>query len=386
MLNSKVVSKLSKNDPEWLIKIRMNSLKQFEKLPLPYFNYGLAISNNLSKFNLDSLNPIEFQDIIVSSEGANILLFEDALKEYPIIIKEFFESAKFEKNKFTALHGAFFNQTVFIVIPKNTQAKVKINLQLKTDQIQNLIILSEENSELELIEQLTSSANKFRSQFIKVIARRGSKIKYITIQDFEENITNFVEREAELDNDSNLVWIDYFLGGKLTKLNSSNKLNGPGANAKTIGAFLGENKQSFDLYIESIHNAPNTHSDILTHGTLNDESNSIYRGLIKIKNGSKNSIGYQKESTILLSDKATMYAVPKLEIYEKDVRCSHGTAIGKLDGSDLFYLMSKGLAKKTAKRQLIRAFFNPIESHLENKEIISKLNVILSNKLERAVK
>ena len=94
MLNSKVVSKLSKNDPEWLIKIRMNSLKQFEKLPLPYFNYGLAISNNLSKFNLDSLNPIEFQDIIVSSEGANILLFEDALKEYPIIIKEFLSVKK----------------------------------------------------------------------------------------------------------------------------------------------------------------------------------------------------------------------------------------------------------------------------------------------------
>ena len=386
MLNSKVVSELSKNEPEWLIRIRKNALKTFEKRPLPYFKYGLAISNNLSKFNLDSLNPLELQDIGIISEGAEVLLFEDALKKYPKILKDFFSSADFGKNKFASLHGAFFNQTLFVVVPKNTKAKVKINLELKTTLIQNLIIVAEEHSELDFIENLNSVSEEFRSQFIKVIAKRGSKIKYFTLQDFSEDVNNFVERKADLKEDSSLVWVDYILGSKLTKLNSSIELNGSGASAKTIGAFLGENKQGFDLYIESVHNASDTQSDILTHGTLNDESRSIYRGLIKIKNGAKNSIGYQKESTLLLSDKAEADAVPKLEIKEKEVKCSHGTAIGRLDDEKLFYLMARGLDEKSAKMKLIKAFFEPIESQLENKEMVSKLRVAISKKLERAVK
>jgi len=287
MLNSNVVSELSKNEPEWLVKIRRNALETFEKLPLPYFKYGIAISNDLSNFNLDSLNPLELQDVEIISEGAEVLLFEDALKKYPKVLERFFSSAEFNKNKFTSLHGAFFNQTLFVVVPKNTKAKVKINLKLETTLIQNLIIVAEENSELEFIETLNSVSKDFRSQFIKVIAKRGAKIRYFTLQDFANNVNNFVERKADLRSDSSLVWVDYLLGSKLTKLNSSSELNGSGASAKTIGAFLGENKQSFDLYIESVHNARDTYSDILTHGTLNDESKSIYRGLIKIKNGAK---------------------------------------------------------------------------------------------------
>jgi FeS assembly protein SufD len=386
MLNSNVVSELSKNEPEWLVKIRRNSLETFEKLPLPYFKYGIAISNDLSNFNLDSLNPLELQDVEIISEGAEVLLFEDALKKYPKVLQSFFSSAEFGKNKFTSLHGAFFNQTLVVVVPKNTKAKVKINLKLKTTLIQNLIIVAEENSELEFIETLNSVSKDFRSQFIKVIAKRGAKIRYFTLQDFADNVNNFVERKADLRADSSLVWVDYLLGSKLTKLNSSNELNGPGASAKTIGAFLGENKQSFDLYIESVHNARDTHSDILTHGTLNDESKSIYRGLIKIKNGAKNSRGYQKESTLLLSDKVKADAVPKLEINEKEVKCSHGTAIGRLDNEKLFYLMARGLDEKSAKTQLIKAFFEPIESQLKSKEAVSKLKVAISKKLERAVK
>ena len=132
MLNSNVVSELSKNEPEWLVKIRRNALETFEKLPLPYFKYGIAISNDLSNFNLDSLNPLELQDVEIISEGAEVLLFEDALKKYPKVLQSFFSSAEFGKNKFTSLHGAFFNQTLVVVVPKNTKAKVKIKLNLKT--------------------------------------------------------------------------------------------------------------------------------------------------------------------------------------------------------------------------------------------------------------
>src|SRR6202008_3915775 len=47
---------------------------------------------------------------------------------------------------------------------------------------------------------------------------------------------------------------------------------------------------------------------------------------------------------------------PQLEIYADDVKCSHGSTIGRLDENALFYLRSRGLSEPRARDLLLRAF------------------------------
>lgn len=55
-----------------------------------------------------------------------------------------------------------------------------------------------------------------------------------------------------------------------------------------------------------------------------------------------------------------MYSKPQLEIYDDDVKCSHGTAIGQLDEMQVFYMRTRGLSEQTAKFLLKQAFMSDI--------------------------
>lgn len=59
-----------------------------------------------------------------------------------------------------------------------------------------------------------------------------------------------------------------------------------------------------------------------------------------------------------------MDAKPELEIYADDVKCSHGTTIGDLDESALFYLMSRGIDPQTARAMLVQAFVGELVDQL----------------------
>ena len=59
----------------------------------------------------------------------------------------------------------------------------------------------------------------------------------------------------------------------------------------------------------------------------------------------------QSNHNLLLSEKAEIDAKPELEIYADDVKCSHGTTVGQLDETALFYLRSRGLDQQTATQE-----------------------------------
>ena len=64
----------------------------------------------------------------------------------------------------------------------------------------------------------------------------------------------------------------------------------------------------------------------------------------------------RQTTTLLLSEKAEIDAKPELEIYADDVKCSHGTTVGQLDETSLFYLRTRGLDKRHATQVLTHAF------------------------------
>ena len=64
--------------------------------------------------------------------------------------------------------------------------------------------------------------------------------------------------------------------------------------------------------------------------------------------------------SLLLSNKARVNSKPELEILADDVRCSHGVTIGNLSLEQLFYLRSRGIPEKEARKLLVSSFGNII--------------------------
>ena len=77
---------------------------------------------------------------------------------------------------------------------------------------------------------------------------------------------------------------------------------------------------------------------------------------------------FQNCNTILLSDDATIFAQPHLEIYIDELEASHGTTTGTLNKEQLLYLQSRGISKdKAYDMLLLKAFESSIKIILKMK-------------------
>lgn len=137
-------------------------------------------------------------------------------------------------------------------------------------------------------------------------------------------------------------------------------LNGAGAESKSDAVYVlkDDDKGSFETKI--VHNADDTVSSQLIKGAASGNSEETFEGTILILSGHKGIDGSQQHRAVLLSDKASVMAVPRLEIYSDDVKCAHGSAIGDLDEYQLYYLQTRGIPEAEAKKILVSAFLNEV--------------------------
>jgi len=229
-----------------------------------------------------------------------------------------------------------------ILIPKNEKKEIKV---LVEDNNYNITL--DENAELELM--MVFDSEKDSKININVNLKENAKLNLINLQKFSQTTNNNIEREVKLEKNSIFNLFDLNFGSKLINSNVNVNLDGENSRFEHSSVFVGNNEQKFDFSVNAIHNARNTYSNMLTKGALSDNSKTFYKGLIKINKNAGNSNGYQKQESILLSENAESNSVPKLEINNNDVRCTHGSSVSQLDDNLLFYVMSRGLNEKEAK-------------------------------------
>jgi Fe-S cluster assembly protein SufD len=73
----------------------------------------------------------------------------------------------------------------------------------------------------------------------------------------------------------------------------------------------------------------------------------------------------QSNANLLLGARAEIDTKPQLEIYADDVKCTHGSTVGQIDQSALFYLKSRGIGNQLARRLLTYAFAADVLETLE---------------------
>lgn len=147
-------------------------------------------------------------------------------------------------------------------------------------------------------------------------------------------------------------------------------LNGDNAKCDIKIVYLSNKNNKNLIDIEVIHKHKKTVSNQLVKGVLAGDSRMTFDGVIRIPKDSQKCDGTQNHRAILLSDSASVKATPELEIYADDVKCAHGSAVGPIEKTNLFYLMARGIPEETAKQVLIKAFLSDMlpaewEEHIE---------------------
>lgn len=150
-----------------------------------------------------------------------------------------------------------------------------------------------------------------------------------------------------------VVWF-----GKEAEISYNIQLAGVGSELTFLMLLLGEKEHKVKIQVNVDHQAQETKSKVIVKGVINDSASVDFNGLVKIEKGSKHANAWLSANLLLLSNKAKGRTVPSLEILENDVKAGHATTVGRVNDSEIFYLMSRGLSKNQAEKLIIQGFLD----------------------------
>ena len=138
-----------------------------------------------------------------------------------------------------------------------------------------------------------------------------------------------------------------------------------------IHVYLADKNAHRDNHTIINHSAPNTYSNENFKGILTGKSSGVFNGLVRVKPFAQKINSSQTNRNLLLSSDAQMNSNPQLEIYADDVKCSHGSTVGKIDDQALFYMRTRGISETNATKMLVKGFADEILEKIKIKSIIN---------------
>ena len=396
----------SLNEPGWLTAFRLDAYRHFVELPPErnplYTKYVSTFDFSINQFRVDAernkadlrsffgdflsgkerniiLQGNETQihaelDEGISSQGVSLMSFHDALKAEEGMMKKLFEQRllKSDTDKMAAFVNAFFNGGTFVRVPKGVTLDAPLRRMLlldspRTSLIEQNFVIAEEQSKLIFLEELYSKGPKSPSLVasnVEILARPGSHVDFSSIQLLDEMAVHVSTRGVDLSNDSRATVSSLSLGAANSRSRMNFLLNGRGSLAEGFEIFFTDAKQRYDFETNLIHNSPDSTGSTQARGVLKGESQSIFKGMIKIVNAAKNSRSYLAHHAMLLERTAKSDGVPSLEIDNNEVRATHSASVAQIDEEQLFYLMARGLSPDEAKKMVVLGFFEPVLSRV----------------------
>ena len=324
--------------------------------------------------------------------GATISPLLEALhKGGEAFIKKYFNSNTEKGDIFTALNTAFTSEGLYIEVPKGKVVDKPIQLLYFNDrkettcyQPRNIIAVGE-NAQLKVIEvhqNLSDTATAILTNAVtEAFVAKEAFLDYYKLQNDSLTASLIDNTYISQEANSHASVHTFSFGGTLTRNNLNFYHQGEHLESTLKGLSILKGSQHTDHYTLVNHAYPNCESHQDYKSIVSDEATNVFNGKIMVDQIAQKTNAYQQNDNILLSDKATVYTKPQLEIFADDVKCSHGCTVGSLSADSLFYLQTRGIGKKEAAALLTYAFANTVLESVKIPTLSAYINGIIAEKL-----
>ncbi len=430
-LNADVVRYISKakNEDEWILDFRLKALETFWKKPNPThwatsrldeldFNkirYYLAkgqrktrswdeVPEDVKKTferlgvpeseraflagveaQFDSESAYSNMKDHLAKDGVIFVDSTEGLMKYPEIFRKYFgKIIPVGDNKYSALNSAVFSGGSFIYIPKGVKVKQPLQAYFRINaenfgQFERTLIIADEGSELMYMEGCTApkfETSTLHSAVVELVALKGAKIQYVTVQNWSNNVFNLVTKRAVAEEDAEVRWIDCNIGSGLTMKYPGVVLKGKGARGEVVSIALANHKQHQDTGAKMIHLADNTTSNIISKSISIADGRASYRGMVHMPKNVKNCKNNTVCDALLINANSRTDTYPAISNAGKNNTVQHEASVSKLSAEQIFYMCARGLTEKEAMSLAVNGFVNdlvkefPMEYSVELKRLI----------------
>ena len=276
-----------------------------------------------------------------------------------------------DHNKLAAAHTAFANDGIDIVFADDqvVEAPLVVEVQGSTEDavsFPHISVTTGSHAEARVLVVYRSAEEKRLLMVPEVVLdiADGANLRFLSVQSLDHAASSVVHQRVRIGRDGTSRVGEVGLGADLGRLDLGVDLEGDGASSEVVGLYFGEESQTLDYRMVINHIGRGTSSDVFLKGALEDDSQSVFTGLLRIEKDAQKTSTFETNRNLVLSDNAKAHSVPNLEILCNDVICGHASSVGPLEEDHLYYLQSRGLRKERAERLLIRGFFTEVIDRL----------------------
>ncbi len=233
---------------------------------------------------------------------------------------------------------------------------------------------------------IENSGDHLIAEDIEILCEPGSNLTLVSLQEWDSKTIHAGRQHAIVDKDATFKSIIVTVGGDVVRLLPTVEFKGQGASAELLGVYFATSGQFFEHRMFVDHLVPNAKSRVNYKGALaGQDAHTVWIGDVFIRAAAEGTDTYELNRNLLLSDGARADSVPNREIETGEiVGAGHASTTGRFDDEQLFYLMSRGISLESARRLVVRGFFNEIIAEIGNTEIQERLMARIDGELEKA--
>lgn len=428
-LNEDVIQIISKKkeEPEWLLKWRLKSLKRWKQMKRPswgkisypdidyqsisYFSApkkkSLSSLDEVDPQLLDTYNklgiPIDEQKMLngiavdavfdsvsvattfkdeLKKAGVIFCSFSEAVKDYPELIQKYLGTVvPYSDNYFSALNSAVFTDGSFVYIPKGVRCPMELSTyfrinEAKTGQFERTLIIADEGSHVSYLEGCTApmrDENQLHAAVVELVAHKDATIKYSTVQNWypgdpetgKGGIYNFVTKRGTcLGENSRISWTQVETGSAITWKYPSCILKGDNSVGEFYSVAVTNNHQQADTGTKMIHIGKNTKSTIISKGISAGQGQQTYRGEVKIMKNANNARNFSQCDSILIGEKCGAHTFPYIEVKNPSAKMEHEATTSNIGEDQLFYCSQRGISVDDAVSMIVNGFCKEVFNEL----------------------
>lgn len=314
-------------------------------------------------------------------------VYVGSLKTYALAHPDFVEKyygtlAPTRDDAVTALNTAFAQDGLLIYVPdgvKVDQTLQIVNLMrgdmdLLTCRRLLIVIGAEAEANILFCEHNLDKGNFLTSSVGEINVGKGARLCLYDVEETSAHnrlFENFYVRQMQ---DSQFEYATITLRNGLTRRRLDVTFDGEGSETRLMGAVVAAGNEFVDNNLLVDHRKGHCRSDILFKYVLDDDAVGAFAGKVLVEKNAQKTDSQETNANLCVSPRARMYTQPMLEIYADDVKCNHGSTVGQLDPSALFYMAQRGIGEDEARLLLQHAFVNEVVQRIRLEPLRERLS------------
>lgn len=357
--------------------------------PMASFRCGVPTLSAAVYFQINDIFKTSRLGETKLPEGMFVGSLKEFYKSYPDIFAKYYGKSADMGNPMVALNSLLVQDGVVVYAAKGVKAEIPVQLVnilhngMPLMAVRRLLVIVEEDADIKILScdhtQL-DNIDFMNLQVGEIFVGKNASLDYYELEESSIKTTRWSSLYLHQSSGSRMILEGITLFNGTTRNEYYCLLKGEDCRLNLLGLGIEDKDRMLDTYSRVDHLEPRCVTDEMFKYVVDDEARGSFAGLIKVSKGAVKTEAYQSNRNIVGSEKARMFSKPQLEIYDDDVKCSHGCTVGQLDEKQVFYMQTRGIPEKEAKFLLKQAFMSDIIDRVELPALRDRLRLLVEKR------